>query len=808
MKRPLFIVALLYAAGVLVADIIPWRGSPFVLLGTALLVGLLGAGFSRMRAASLVVLLVLTGAANLRVHTAVLAPDDLRHHFRDEPAIVTMRGELVETPYHRVYDHKGATTTRTLGELRVEAVRPNRGEWRRASGRIVMSTPGVLPANYFGGRIVEMEGVLQQPPRPIVQGQFDYRAYLQRHGVYFQLQVQSTNDWKLAAGIQPERPPIADRFTDWAMGVLGRGLPVDESLRLLWTMTLGWKTGLTGEVSEPFMRSGTMHVFAISGLHIALIATILVLVMQACRVPKGRAGWVVLPLIWAYTGVTGWQASAVRSTIMMSVIIAGWGLKRPSDLLNSLSASALIILVWDPQQLFQASFQLSFCVVLSLALLVPVIDGVRTRLLAEDPLIPEQLRTPWSRRWRRLAGWATTGLVTSLAAWLGSIPLVAYYFNLFTPSSLWANLIVVPLSSVALAANLASLAGGAFLPGATELFNNTAWLAMWLMVRISEAAGHWEWGCYYVRTPSWLGFAMYYGVLFFVMCRGWRFPRVRGAASVALSLALAGGITMAWMDRNTTRITAIPLNGGEAIHIHAPGACADLLVDCGNRSAAEFVIKPFLRSQGIDGMTALLLTHGDVHNVGGADYILQQFRVRSVVMSRVEFRSAAYRELKAHLKTHVSVSRGALVGNWRVLHPDAADHFPQADDNALVLGGEVEGMRLLLLSDLAKRGQNALIERHPDLRADIVISGVPVPGEPLAEGLLELTRPKVIVVTDSLYPATARAGSRLRERLGKQPARVFYTSDAGAVTLVLRARAWVVENAVGEELARGMAERR
>ena len=149
-------------------------------------------------------------------------------------------------------------------------------------------------------------------------------------------------------------------------------LPVeDEELRLLWAMTLGWKTALTDEVSEPFMRSGTMHIFAISGLHIALIAGILVAVLRAAQLPRGACGALIVPVIWFYTAATGWQSSAIRSTIMMTVIIAGWSLRRPSNLLNSLAASGFIILVWEPSQLFQASFQLSFFVVLSIALLLP-----------------------------------------------------------------------------------------------------------------------------------------------------------------------------------------------------------------------------------------------------------------------------------------------------------------------------------------------------------------------------------------------------------------------------------------------------
>src|SRR3954462_6423310 len=116
-------------------------------------------------------------------------------------------------------------------------------------------------------------------------------------------------------------------------------------------MTLGWKTALSGEVSEPFMRSGTMHVFAISGLHIALIALMIVGVLRCFKVPRSACALVVLPIIWAYTGLTGWQASAIRSTIMTSVIVVGWSLVRPGNLLNSLGAAALIILIWDPQQL-------------------------------------------------------------------------------------------------------------------------------------------------------------------------------------------------------------------------------------------------------------------------------------------------------------------------------------------------------------------------------------------------------------------------------------------------------------------------
>src|SRR3954464_5928652 len=151
---------------------------------------------------------------------------------------------------------------------------------------------------------------------------------------------------------------------------------------------------------KPFIanQKTCMHIFAISGLHIALIAGLLVALFRVFQVPRSICGLFVIPLIWIYTGFTGWQASPIRSPVMMTIIIAGWGMSRPSNLLNSLGAAALIILIWDPQQLFQASFQLSFFVVLSLGLFVPVLDIRRQQALAPDPFLPAELRPAWRKR--------------------------------------------------------------------------------------------------------------------------------------------------------------------------------------------------------------------------------------------------------------------------------------------------------------------------------------------------------------------------------------------------------------------------
>jgi competence protein ComEC len=796
MKRPLLPVALCYVGGLLLAEAVQ---PPLLLLFLAafgLLVGALC--WSRARLILLWPLLVLVGWTNLVTRTAVLSPHDLRIIVGPEPALVTVRGQLEETPSLRIYERGDQETSHTLVPLHLTAL-ARREDWQPAHGRVMVTTKGALPADFFAGREVEITGVLAPPSTPIAPGLFDYRTYLARQGIYYQLKSDGVRDWRTVDSATTG-PPFTDRFLAWAQDTLARGLPEqDEPLRLMWAMTLGWKTALSGEINEPFMRSGTMHIFAISGLHIALIAGILVSLLRVVRVPRMWCGLVVIPLIWFYTAATGWQSSAIRSTVMMTIVIGGWSLRRPSDLLNSLATAGFVILLWDPQQLFQASFQLSFFVVLSIALFMPPLEKLRDRLLGVDPLLAPEAMTKWQHAWRSVARVLTASLVTSLAAWLGSLPLSAYYFHLFSPVTLLANLIVVPMSSFALMCNLGSLICGGWLPWATELFNHCGWFWMLGMMKISRWATELPGAYHYVPGPSAFTFVIYYGFLIGTMSgRLWQPERRWRTAGAVL---LVGGFSAGqwFMARKDVELTIIPLSGGHSEYFDAAGRSDDWLMDCGNTNAVEFVLKPFLRAKGVNHLPRLMLTHGDLKHVGGAESVAAEFQCHDFVASSFRFRSVAYRRLFTELQREPyrlqTVHRGDQVGPWHILHPTESDQSTQGDDGALVRLTELHGIRILLLSDLGRNGQNLLLERTEDLRADIVISGVPTQTDALSEALLDAIRPRLIIVADSELPATARASERLNERLNQRKVTVLNTRDAGAVTITFRPRGCEISTA-------------
>ena len=360
-----------YMIGIAVAEL--WAGSAWLFLLASLVGAIACFFFKPSRLAGWLVLLFAIGFANQSLQLRHVPVDDLRNYFEGQPQIVTLTGRLATTPEHRVSKVDASEYWRSTVELAVAEIQTDEFI-REVSGTVLVSAPMRLAKRYYAGREVKLTGVFDRPPIEQATGMFSYRDYLSRSGIHFQLRTKSLRDWKLLDEADPPPVPKSVRFQRWAREALAKPLGgEDDSVRLLWAMTLGWRTSLNGEVALPFMRSGTMHIFAISGLHIALIVAILVQILRLLQLPRIIVSLLLIPLLWFYVAVTGWQASAVRASLMITVLAMGWVLKRPNDLINSLATAALVILFFDSQQLFSVSFQLSFSVVLAISIFaVPV----------------------------------------------------------------------------------------------------------------------------------------------------------------------------------------------------------------------------------------------------------------------------------------------------------------------------------------------------------------------------------------------------------------------------------------------------
>jgi len=185
---------------------------------------------------------------------------------------------------------------------------------------------------------------------------------------------------------------------------------------------LGERSGISLETRQVFAETGTIHILAISGLHVGIIATILYFLLKLCGLKRISRSLLIIIFLTCYAFITGSRAPVVRATIMASVYLIGLMMERENNSLNTLSLAALVILLINPQELFQIGFQLSFITVLTIVTLAPRLPG---RYFA-----------------------------VSLAAWLGSAPLVAGYFGIISPVAILANLVVIPLLSLVILVSL------------------------------------------------------------------------------------------------------------------------------------------------------------------------------------------------------------------------------------------------------------------------------------------------------------------------------------------------------------------
>lgn len=282
---------------------------------------------------------------------------------------------------------------------------------------------------------------------------------------------------------------------------------------------LGARREIPPGVRQMFADSGTVHIFAISGMHIALIAGILGFAVSLLRIPRPYWFFALAPLIVFYTVVTGARPSAVRACLMTLFFFLGPSLGRRPNALASLAATAILVFVFQPWLVFDIGCRLSFAVMLGLVVFYNPFRKIALRISRVERLA-ERIPLLRAAGNTRLAWWYETGcsvlknecgvFAVSLAAWLASIPLTAMYFGRFTPVALLANLVIAPVSFLVVLSGCLGLLAGLLSETVAACFNNAAGFFIEILVEVSRFAASVPGGSVQIRkwnTPmvyAWL----------------------------------------------------------------------------------------------------------------------------------------------------------------------------------------------------------------------------------------------------------------------------------------------------------------
>lgn len=375
----------------------------------------------------------------------------------------------------------------------------------RTSGSLPVS--GEILVNVFDqrkfsyGDMLILEGSLYRPFNFGMAAHFSYRDYLRNQGIYSILTVKKGNEIAVAGRnkgsfLKSRAFSLKHKFKGIFEGYLW---PINS--RVLSGIILGERQGFPEDIRRAFIQTGTAHIIAISGFNVGIVAFIILFFLKALGIKRRARYWLTIPLLIIHMYAVGASSSVVRATIMAITMLAAYLLNRQPHIGNSLSLAALIILSYNPLQIFDAGFQLSFVSVLGIVILSPKIIGLFTlpdikeqRSARRMPKILFKIK----QKANTLLRVTLNGFSVSLSAWIVTSGFIAYYFRTISPITVLANLIIVPYTSLVIILGFSLCVSAILCPGLAALIAATTNFTLALLFKITYWLSHLPWAYFYL----------------------------------------------------------------------------------------------------------------------------------------------------------------------------------------------------------------------------------------------------------------------------------------------------------------------
>jgi len=587
-------------------------------------------------------------------------------------------------------------------------------DWQKVAGLVkvdVYSDEGKNRINF--GDEIAVKGALSRPKGLKNPGLFNYADYLKIKNIYAALTVNGIYSVNIIGSGRSGRIQL------WAYS-LRRSVNeaitryVDErSGGFLKAILVGERSSLEAAVTDDFIKTGTVHVIAISGLNIALIAGIFFFVFKTLGLRKKFNLLLTSALLIFYCFVAGASPPVARATIMFVIACLGYIIDRESDILNSLAIAAFFILLGNPKELFDPGFQLSFASIFGIVSFSPRIEAI----FSPGP------------------GYLIKGVAVSIAAIIAVAPIVGKYFNIVSPIAVIANLVIVP------ALFIMTIASFIFLLLYFLHFNFILVYAGYALSFLTKATFYINHlfagiGLSYIRisAPS-LAFLLLYYVFIF----SFLFLRRKNILWIALLLFIniyVWGRAIAPNNNKDLKITFLDVGKGDSILLEFPDG-ATALIDAGSGGieglfdTGRAVVAPYLWNKDIRRIDVVITTHFHSDHMGGLLYILQNFDVGCVMDSSIAPESEKYLyEKYRRIVSHRNLRRLTLAegdeitgfGNAKVfvINPPEGRAYSDTNDSSVVIKIEYKNFSALLCGDISGHAMEGILGYGNFLKSDVL----------------------------------------------------------------------------------------
>ena len=626
------------------------------------------------------------------------------------------------------------------------------------------------------GTTVEISGKLEEVSEPRNPGEFDSRLYYACQKIYYFMKDGEVQEWSNSYSVYGE---FMRKLKIQMMQTLE--LTAEDDAGVFEAMLLGEKTNLEDEVKIRYQMAGIIHILAISGLHISVMGIGFFDLLKKVGLGNVSAGLMALIVLLQYGILTGESVSAMRAVCMFLLVVGARIAGRTYDLMTALAVSAVLLLLDAPANLYNSGFWLSFGAVAGLGVVSPALTGY---IKTENRLIGSVIKT----------------LVSSLAVQMTTLPVMLRIYGEISLAGFFLNLLVLPTVSAVLVSGIAAVAVGmvsgrmaiyVVIPGRVLLF---------LYEKLCELAAGLPFCTWIAGSPTLWQCACYYVLLFGSVGILWKCQKavtwkLSGISGVIIAVGF--GILI-YHPSGNLKITCLDIGQGDCISVQLPEK-QNFLIDGGSsnkKNIARYQILPYLKSQGIAVVDAILISHTDKDHISGVlellDYMsehLTSVRVNNLILPDWGQPDETYQQLvdKAQ-EAGVNVLKGRKeeslqIGDvlFQFLSPENGAAGTDANEEGMVVELTYDGFKGLFVGDIGTETEKKLLPELEDV--DFLKVGHHGSRYSTCQEFLNVIRPELAVISCAEKNTYGHPSGETIERLKNAGAKIWYTMKEGAVTV-------------------------
>lgn len=727
-----------------------------------------------------------------------LSPKLPSHHLAyllKEKQDVSLTGKLISKPVFKNEKTQLIIETNSI-------IFPSTNTPIASTGRVALTVNAPLLKGLVPGRDYLVRARLSLPDAPSTPGVFDYAGYLAAE----QIMVKGWVATPLF--IQGLSPPTDDSLPLSSYLIEGFLQQFESFLHLRLTqddagmyqaLLLGDRSGLSPEVIEMYRATGIMHILAISGSHLVVVAFLSTLFF---RLLISRSPWLLLrlpatktalaltfPILFLYAGLAGFQPPVVRALIMTGVFMAAILLDRQWSSLNNLAIAAFCILLHNPLSIHTASFQLSFAASAAIILVMP-------RVVAWQPQKDNR------SYWQTLRYFLISGLFVSGAAFMATAPLALFHFNRISLLGPITTLLVTPfLCFWTLPLGLLAILGQLFTPAISVFLLKTGSIGILISHALTDFLAGLPFSSLWLPTPTIPLLILSYLLLLLIIRSKRPLPLLSLLA--AFALLLSGIIPQpGWHEKPMSKISFLAVGNGSATVVEQPDSGV-ILIDGGGPPSdffniGERVIAPFLWHRQIRKVEQIILTHAHADHFNGLPFIIERFRPKILWVSETSamepgFATLLHQARQAGCQIRVAEAAEVLIAGRNGFSITCLANLALAggekpdnpNNRGLILRLTDDGNTFLFPGDIEKDYEDHILSKENPLKADVLLMPHHGLNSSGSARFMDAVKPGYCVVstgkkdpfpppqyrdsTAELY-STARHGS------------IFFLSDGGKIT--------------------------